>query len=426
MGFGVTGFTGQLCAEYMFERDYDKDTDDTAADDDGNKKKAIKWATSARNPIKAKIILKDLAMQCNPPRTDEDVPPVLKADLVCDSPEQEEILRNIVKKTKVVLTCSGPFEKYSKTLVKLCAELGVYYADITGETDFVRHTITNHDKIAQESGAVIISHCGNDCIPCDLTVYEMNQYAKTNGCELTEVRTYEDVPPSASMSGGTISTASYQLNKDRSTKNNKNSSEFDPLLSATNGTKSEYTTKNICPKSNISVPDLDRNAGPWIMGPVMMNCVRRSNALIGYSKDFQYGDALLQQDSYMGQLKQMGTFALTAGYVTVPSVFQYFVPKPGEGPSRENMENGFLTLHGFGTMVNKQDGKERKLSSKFQFNKDTGYLYTAVLLIETGMLLVKKYGSLSGGCQTPASALGNELTQRILQEMDTSFEIKEI
>jgi len=231
--FGVTGFTGQLCAEYMFERDYDKDTGDTAADDDGNKKKAIKWATSARNQIKAEIILKDLAMQCNPPRTDKDVPLVLKADLVCDSPEQEEILRNIVKKTKVVLTCSGPFEKYSKTLVKLCAELGVYYADITGETDFVRHTITNHDKIAQDSGAVIISHCGNDCIPCDLTVYEMNQYAKTNGCELTEVRTYEDVPPSASMSGGTISTASYQLNKDRSTKNNKSGSEFDPLLSAT-------------------------------------------------------------------------------------------------------------------------------------------------------------------------------------------------
>jgi len=122
----------------------------------------------------------------------------------------------------------------------------------------------------------------------------------------------------------------------------------------------------------------------------------------------------------------MGAYVLMAGYITCPSVFQYFVPKPGEGPSRENMENGFLTLHGFGTMVDNKNKKERKLSSLFQFNKDTAYLYTAALLIETGILLVEKFGTLSGGCHTPASALGNDLTQRILQEMDCTFEIKEI
>ena len=35
-------------------------------------------------------------------------------------------------------------------------------------SDFVRDSITRHDRTAQKSGAVIISHCGNDCIPCDL------------------------------------------------------------------------------------------------------------------------------------------------------------------------------------------------------------------------------------------------------------------
>jgi len=128
--FGVTGFTGQLCAEYMFERaaanahDVNKDTDCTSTgtgtdddDDDGNNKKnkkAIKWATSARDPSKAETILKDLLAnkQCNPrQRTtsttttttaddEEEIPLVFKADLVCDTPEQVEILRNIVKKTK--------------------------------------------------------------------------------------------------------------------------------------------------------------------------------------------------------------------------------------------------------------------------------------------------------------------------------------
>ena len=62
----------------------------------------------------------------------------------------------------------------------------------------------------------------------------------------------------------------------------------------------------------------------------------------------------------------------------------------------------------------------------FEFRKDTAYLYTAALLCETGLLLVEKYGSLSGGCWTPAAALGGDLTERILKELDASLEIKEL
>ena len=200
------------------------------------------------------------------------------------------------------------------------------------------------------------------------TVFEMHRYAKRNSCELVEVCTYEDVPSSATMSGGTIATASFQLNKDRSNRstratssngNSRKDETFDPMLMSvrnkytnrifcnfcmrvggvcssilyfrfiyfhddnleffsypekqnfcrypclylfliiwlilvlycivlyllllllcgkqTDGTKSEYLTKNLCPKSNVSIADMNgRTAGPWIMGPVMMNCVRRS------------------------------------------------------------------------------------------------------------------------------------------------------
>ena len=59
------------------------------------------------------------------------------------------------------------------------------------------------------------------------------------------------------------------------------------------------------------------------------------------------------------------------------------------------------------------------------FNKDIGYLYTAALLAETGMLLLEKLGKGNGGVMTPAVALGSDLTQRILKTMDTSFELKE-
>jgi len=150
----------------------------------------------------------------------------LVADLVCSTPDDRAKLQSIVEQTKVVLTCSGPFEKYGPTLVELCAETGVYYADITGETDYVRQTIEKHDQTAQKSGAVLMSHCGHDCIPCDLMVWEMNQFASNKGCHLTEVMTYQEFADEATFSGGTVATAAFQLSKDRT----KPKTNFDPLL----------------------------------------------------------------------------------------------------------------------------------------------------------------------------------------------------
>lgn len=249
--FGVTGFTGKLTVEYLLKSDYE-----------------IRWAACARNTEKGEAVLKEIADGCN-----KQAPSLVTADLVCDTPEKEETLRQVVQQTKIVLTCAGPFEKYGTTLVKLCAEEGVGYADITGETDFVRSMISQHDKTARENGAIIVCHCGNDCIPQDLTVFEMFQHASKQRATLKQVSTYVEFPESASMSGGTAATAAYQLGKDRK---NQPKPDFDPLLQATDGSKSEFVTKNISPKSSEYQKDLECNVGPWIMAPVMVNCVRRS------------------------------------------------------------------------------------------------------------------------------------------------------
>lgn len=254
--FGVTGFTGKLTVEYLLQSEYD-----------------ISWAASARNKSKAEAVLKGISDACG-----KQPPPLLTADLVCDTPEKEETLRQVVRQTKIVLTCAGPFEKYGTSLVKLCAEEGVSYADITGETDFVRSMISQHDKTARESGASIVCHCGNDCIPQDLTVYEMYQYAKKQQATLKQVSTYVELPESATMSGGTAATAAYQLGKNRK---QQPKPDFDPLLqTAEDGTKSEFVTKNISPKSSEYNEDLECDVGPWIMAPVMVNCVRRSKYVL--------------------------------------------------------------------------------------------------------------------------------------------------
>ena len=151
--FGVTGFTGQLCAEYLMEKEKKSRTTTrrggTSDHHNTSHTPHIHWATSARDPIKAEQILHTIAREVasattssSPSSTTDPplplrIPPILVADLVC---ADETNLRSIVQQTKVVVSCSGPFEKYSKTLVKVCAELGVYYADITGET-YVRSSI---------------------------------------------------------------------------------------------------------------------------------------------------------------------------------------------------------------------------------------------------------------------------------------------
>jgi short subunit dehydrogenase-like uncharacterized protein len=244
--FGVTGFTGTLCAEYLLSK--------VAAGSN------LSWAVSARNAAKAETLLQSLCQEGT------TIPDILVADLVCQTDEDKKTLQSIVEQTKVVLTCSGPFEKYGPNLVEICAQTGVYYADITGETDYVRQTIEKLDQQAQESGAAILSHCGHDCIPCDLMVFEMNQFASNQGCELQQVITYQEFAEEAAFSGGTAATAAFQLSKDRT---NTAKPSFDPLVRDRKGEKSEFHTTNVCPKSDVNVPALPgRKAGPWLMAPV--------------------------------------------------------------------------------------------------------------------------------------------------------------
>jgi hypothetical protein len=153
------------------------------------------------------------------------------------------------------------------------------------------------------------------------------------------------------------------------------------------------------------------------------------SALLDYSKELEYGDARVTDPSLSSWLTEKASGALFMGAVTLPSVFGYFVPAPGSGPDRATMEEGYMILHGRGVMKSKSDEKETRLTSEFKFNKDIGYLYTAALLVETGMLLLEKANGgtspTSGGVVTPAVAFGSDMTSRIVDKLDSSWELKE-
>lgn len=129
----------------------------------------------------------------------------------------------MVQTTKTVITTTGPFDRYGSDLVKFCAgicfftipftkdfiENGTNYADITGETDWVRKMIDRYDDIARESGARIVSFCGHDCIPWDLIVLECASALKKKGEKLTEIKLFDEIL--AGPSGGTLETVFHTL-----------------------------------------------------------------------------------------------------------------------------------------------------------------------------------------------------------------------
>eukprot|EP00802_Teleaulax_amphioxeia_P010423 Tamp_10451.p1 GENE.Tamp_10451~~Tamp_10451.p1 ORF type:complete len:420 (+),score=111.92 Tamp_10451:1-1260(+) len=394
--FGVTGFTGKLAAEYLKEKNY-----------------PIKWGVCGRNEGKVKEVLTKLGVDC----------PVEVADLVVEEgSESYEKLRGVVKKAKVVLTCAGPFEKYGKSLVRLCVEEGVHYADITGESDFLRANIDQFHLKAVEKGVCIVSHCGNDCIPWDATVLAMSKLAKDKGFTLEECSTYTELPPSFAASGGTITTAVHQLGKKRGS---KPEASFDPLVMTDKGDKAEYAMKNASPKKATEFKDLKRTGEPWIMAPVMANCVRRSNALLGYNSSLSYSECKLVplDGSLWSRLKETSTNLLVGASIYLPFL-QPLLTQPGEGPSREEMEKGWLKVYGKGVM---RKGEESVLlKSSFSFVKDTGYLQTAHMLVESGMLLVQKSkaNKCVPGVVTPAVAFGDEIVSRLETQIGAKFVIE--
>lgn len=74
-------------------------------------------------------------------------------------------------------------------------------------------------------------------------------------------------------------------------------------------------------------------------------------------------------------------------------------------------------------MVSKSDGKATILKSKYHWPGDTGYLYTAKMLVEAGMMLLNN--SAPGGVVTPAVAMGSDLVQRLEAELGATLELSE-
>ena len=80
------------------------------------------------------------------------------------------MVTGLVRRARVVATTAGPYAKYGGLLLHACAEAGTDYADLTGETLFVRRSVETCHERAGETGARLVHSCGFDSVPSDLGV----------------------------------------------------------------------------------------------------------------------------------------------------------------------------------------------------------------------------------------------------------------
>src|SRR6266487_4051719 len=125
--YGATGFVGQLTAEYLAR----------AAPDD------VRIGLAGRSQEKLERVREELGAQAA-------AWPLIVADS-----EDGAALAELAARTTAVATTVGPYRRYGAALVGACAAAGTHYADLTGETLFMRETIQRFDARAKSTPAVL-------------------------------------------------------------------------------------------------------------------------------------------------------------------------------------------------------------------------------------------------------------------------------
>ncbi len=178
--FGATSFVGQILARYLVET-YPESGD-------------LAWAAAGRSAAKLEALKDSLGSAA------------AELPLIVADAHDEATLQRLCEQTRVVISTVGPYDLYGDTLVKVCAQTGTDYCDLTGEVRWMRRMIAAHEGAARESGARIVHACGFDSLPSDMGVNFLQKQAMDLYGEYCSQVRMRVVAASGAFSGGTIAT----------------------------------------------------------------------------------------------------------------------------------------------------------------------------------------------------------------------------
>ena len=393
--YGATGFAGKLTAEYLSRAGGD-----------------ARIALAGRSQDKLRAVRDTLGEKAQSW-------PLIAADA-----SQPSTLTAMAEQTRVVLTTVGPYLKYGLPLVAACAAAGTDYADLTGESLFIRESIDLYHKQAIDTGARIVHSCGFDSIPSDLTVYALHRLAEQEQAGQLGDTNFVVRRLAGAFSGGTVATM-LELMRTASTDPEARRLMNDPYtLSPDRAAEPELGAQpdTRWRRGGEIAPELRGYwTGAFLMASANTRIVRRSNALLGYAygRRFEYAEQMSLGKSLVAPVAaamatggNAVTMALGSRYFNrLPSkLVERIAPKPGTGPSERAREQGHYTVETYTTTTT-----GARYKATMSQKGDPGYKATSVLLGESGLALALDRDRLSDlrGVLTPAAAMGDALLARL-------------
>src|SRR5258708_8917547 len=381
--YGATGFTGQLVAEYL------------AAHYAG--KSDPKWAMAGRSLEKLASVRDAIGAPADTA--------LIKAD-----GSDPASLKAMIDQTDAVVTTVGPYQLYGSDLVAACAATGTDYLDLCGEPVWMRQMIDAHQATAQSSGPRIVFSCGFDSLPFELGVFFCQETArKVLGAPVSRVKgRVRDM--TATFSGGTV--ASMKASFGAAAKDLSLVALLRNPFVLTPGFEGPKQPPGNRPLFD---QELDAWTAPFAMSTINTRSVHRSNLLMGfpYGKDFVYDEMVLTGPGEKGEANAKRIVAANAEMGGPGG------PKPGEGPSKEERENGLYDLLFVGLASN-----GRQIRVAVRGDRDPGYGSTSKMLAECAICL-REAVDVKGGIWTPGAAMGHRLIKRLIDHAGITFSVEQ-
>jgi short subunit dehydrogenase-like uncharacterized protein len=382
--YGATGFTGQLVAEYLAAQ-YKADA-------------GLKWAMAGRSKDKLATVRNAIGAPADTPL------------IVADASDPAS-LKAMVAQTRSVITTVGPYQLYGADLLAACVASGTDYLDLCGEPVWMRQMIDAHEATAKSTGARILFSCGYDSLPFELGVFCAQEEAKkVFGAPAARVKGRVRAM-TGTLSGGTAASMKAIFT----------AAANDPSLIALLRNPFVLTPGFEGPKQPpgnrpVLDQDLDSWTAPFVMANINTRNVHRSNLLMGfpYGRDFVYDEMVLTGPGEQGEAKAKRiTAANTSEKMTSSG------PKPGEGPSKEERENGSYDLL---FVAIAPDGRQARAAVKG--DRDPGYGSTSKMISECAICLLRDTPDVAAGIWTPGAAMGQPLIKRLVDHAGLTFTVE--
>lgn len=272
--------------------------------------------------------------------------------------------------------------------------------------------IEQFDETAVKNSAIIMHSCSYNSVPWELSVYMMNQQIRSlkPDEQLSTVEILDN--GSFEMSGGTINTISHIIDNPPSL--HSATLGFDPICKMLGSKQKSPNSLEVQSLTSFPFDQLGGHIGRSISTNINSEIVNRCNILSNYAQKLVYREGQLYPNCLISFIQMFKVVMMMTCLFCAPLRFllvRTILSSPGEGPSKMQVEHGFLQLYGRGT-----SNLGTVVRTYFLLPAEPGYAETARMLGECGVTLALDAQNLSfkGGFVTASTCLGVNLIERLI------------